>query len=1406
MGIDLTFKQACDFIKKDQPNLINTVDNLLGITLICSSLIVAPATVAAIIPMIAVKNELIKISKNAFSLLTNKKDNAYQTRFQRMHAAYTLISYTAFFEAMDRQIPERIRKKIRLLAEEKEYFSKKAQEELLCNKGSILDPLITPDETNPLASLAVSLPHPTETLAQLKQRHTKLWRQMSQGFQDFIQKLAFWENATESEQRMLTEAISNIPKIANECFESQYFELSRKYEDFAIWANLHEHKKIKEFIESFSEYFRQYITIIKSANTNIDIGFTRLHDVVINMPRALKMTQTAEIFDSLTRHNLARIDEAIAESKDESKYNTPQLSFPSISDAFVPQSFKVLRMTTNSRHLEDESTWNDIERRNDLGGFLLNYLSSPYNTETPLIILGHPGSGKSLLSKVISAQFMSKHYTVIRVPLREVDAESGVINQIEEQIRHVSGISHVDSWARLSGAFKNNPPLVILDGYDELLQASGQVFSNYLKDVQNFQRNEAEQGRPVRVIITSRITLIDKATIPQGATILRLLEFDKRKRDLWISIWNRENADYFKDAKIEEFSLPKETDLAAAKIFALAEQPLLLMMLALYDSQDNQLRKSKSFDRTILYDRLLRQFVQRERKKDRYFENLAQAERNKEIESEMKRLSVAALGMYNRRKLFILSKELNDDLEFFESKRELGIPSRISLSQAELLLGSFFFIHKSKALHKAGTPEHHEEMAAFEFLHNTFGEFLTADFILRQTLNEVLQLKALKENEIFVSKVEKHLGTADGLSRTWFASLVYTPLFSRPVVLEMMREWVEYSLKRSGLSKSDFLTLLDQIILNQIKRVLNKREMPSIIRKETAEEGFRAPFGDHPLLGHIAIYSINLIILRVVSDSKPFIFDEKQIGIYEDGARPWDRLIHLWRSWFSLDNLNGITAIIRTKRNGDSIEISANERFQITESRNRINTLLNVGISIGDNITSGLAAAVLWEKTKSSFQELEDFADRLASEKIDIEYQIEIRRLFQIETQIAKGGCGGCHSYSAKAQRLFSAAVREKKQEALEHLVFSLKRSIQQLCPQKSERRSHKSSCKLTLFSQIINPAIAMEIPFCNLEVAQVLLNMAKEINAEISENYSFYHNDNKPFRLLLEKKHEMPFSRDINLDYYEEKPEAAILGLRLLREINGRYYEDNYGDRIATINNLRSIIAPYTIQKMAENNPESLITLVQSIHEMYDDYYLDKYWDKHSQSELFEQIVDPSYVTSLMKRNAESVIALMKFLLEIGGCQFVEKQGELLSKSGILEQLVRPKYILRLYERRPEAAMALLNLVRNHNDGQFRKQIRQKFRSIFHDASFVGPLLHRNPSSLVCLVSIVRIFELNRDFDNIFDKKEYFYRNNNNYELIFNSLPFSAFSDLQWIAARSRSQLLISCIEHLRAKLNSSV
>ena len=51
MQIDLTFEQVCEFVKEDEPNkpkLIEAVDKLLGMTLICSPIVLGPNALPAL--------------------------------------------------------------------------------------------------------------------------------------------------------------------------------------------------------------------------------------------------------------------------------------------------------------------------------------------------------------------------------------------------------------------------------------------------------------------------------------------------------------------------------------------------------------------------------------------------------------------------------------------------------------------------------------------------------------------------------------------------------------------------------------------------------------------------------------------------------------------------------------------------------------------------------------------------------------------------------------------------------------------------------------------------------------------------------------------------------------------------------------------------------------------------------------------------------------------------------------------------------------------------------------------------------------------------------------------------------------------------------------------------------------
>ena len=89
MQLEVTFKDVCNSIKKDEPSLIEAVDKLLGLTLICSPFMLGPAGLL-LLPLLSVKNELTKIGKSVYEKYVKKEDPDLIARQKRMEIAYAL--------------------------------------------------------------------------------------------------------------------------------------------------------------------------------------------------------------------------------------------------------------------------------------------------------------------------------------------------------------------------------------------------------------------------------------------------------------------------------------------------------------------------------------------------------------------------------------------------------------------------------------------------------------------------------------------------------------------------------------------------------------------------------------------------------------------------------------------------------------------------------------------------------------------------------------------------------------------------------------------------------------------------------------------------------------------------------------------------------------------------------------------------------------------------------------------------------------------------------------------------------------------------------------------------------------------------------------------------------------------
>nr|WP_239096220.1 AAA family ATPase [Streptomyces sp. SID11385] len=428
------------------------------------------------------------------------------------------------------------------------------------------------------------------------------------------------------------------------------------------------------------------------------------------VPRAL--SEFASLYEEFTglpapAHRLLR--EPLAAAEDAGPVP------PSLRDGYLAPAYRLAGEGALPGDLARESWWRTRPPRDDLDAFLAAHFLTDYASRAPLLVLGHPGSGKSLLTRLLAARLPATEFTCLRLELRHAPVGSALAPHLAAELHRTAPP------APATGG--DLPPCVLLlDGLDELLQAGADRPEaadgrQLMVEIEEFQNAETLAGRPTLAVVTSRTLAGARMFSPRRGTVIHLEPFDDARIREWVAAWNARNRRWFAANEVQ----PLETDLLIP-YGELACQPLLLLMLALYDASDNALRAAAGagFGRLGLYERLLTAFIRRQLAK----QGGPRPEDDEEaaVEREFLRLSVLALGMFRRRLQSLTAREATADLRTHPA---LSAHPALDAQPAPavpgpVLFGRFFFVRTSR---REGAGE---EDQSYEFLHATFGEFLVA--------------------------------------------------------------------------------------------------------------------------------------------------------------------------------------------------------------------------------------------------------------------------------------------------------------------------------------------------------------------------------------------------------------------------------------------------------------------------------------------------------------------------------------------------------------------------------------------------------------------------------------------------------------------------------------------------------
>ena len=343
-------------------------------------------------------------------------------------------------------------------------------------------------------------------------------------------------------------------------------------------------------------------------------------------------------------------------------------------------------------------------------------------------------------------------------------------------------------------------------------------------------------------------------------------------------MWQRANAALLGERGL--LPLPAEVALTHRE---LAEQPLLLLMLALYDADANALQRAPAeIGRTELYGRLLGEFASREVRK--HAAGLPEEALERAVETELLRLSLVAFAMFNRRSQWVSERDLDADLSVLLESPDRRTPGamRVQLTAAQLAVGRFFFVHESRA------TQDETRVQAYEFLHATFGEFLVARLVTRILAGIVAREEAAAGSPLG--------GTDDGLLH---ALLSFAVLTARAPVVAFLGDLL-------GQLGAEQRKVLTSVLLRLHSRALYQRT-------ESAYNSYE-PLALTVTARHAA-WSANLVILAVLTTGE--ISGSQLFPQENDPVGPWRNQSMMWRSQLTSDEWFGLFEAVTLERTWD---------------------------------------------------------------------------------------------------------------------------------------------------------------------------------------------------------------------------------------------------------------------------------------------------------------------------------------------------------------------------------------------------------------------------------------------------------------------------------------------------------
>lgn len=458
----MTFRTALKILGQHEHPLLNKLDNLLGGLILAGGAVAAAGPAAA--PVVAVaaavwgwteqKNEAVGLMRKLLASATRRRLglSGYE-RAELLAAAHTILVASSAMEVFQEGLGQNSPRTLELTKEEE-------HELLVAEFGHrVLDDLYDS-----------GVPFPSGGSGFQENRHdvhewlTILVNRLIDYYYrvDSLRGTGGWQQLSAEILR------AQLTKSAEKRYESRYYELAAKIPEFAMWALLGRHDEHQAELRDLHQE-------VLAALDGQSAALSRL-EALLNVLAGDTNRAELELVHIVRRSALAELDRPIVPHGTAAFAHHQKIVFPTLREIYIEPRYRWTRYGERSR-ISDEHWWQELPVFADLGLRLAAYFASPDAARRPLLVLGHPGAGKSLLTKVLAARLPLVTFTAVRVPLRHVPAGAPIYLQVQEALNQATH-GRV-AWHALTEQSAGTVRVILLDGLDELLQAAEQSRSSF---------------------------------------------------------------------------------------------------------------------------------------------------------------------------------------------------------------------------------------------------------------------------------------------------------------------------------------------------------------------------------------------------------------------------------------------------------------------------------------------------------------------------------------------------------------------------------------------------------------------------------------------------------------------------------------------------------------------------------------------------------------------------------------------------------------------------------------------------------------------------------------------------------------------------------------------------------------